>query len=107
MIELTEARIRQILAAAIADMEQTMSHAEKVLDVCERGDAREAMRRDGLRIRLAIAELPGAIAARSPFRSTRELRAVVDEEVRNVLSKLTSAEMTLRALGIPDDGAKA
>jgi hypothetical protein len=65
------------------------------------------MRYDALRIRLAIAELPGAIAARGPFRSTRELRAVVDEEVWNVLSRLTSAEMTLCALGIPDDGTKA
>jgi len=77
-----------------------MSHVEKVIDVCELGAARDAMRRDAIRIRLAIAELPGNIAARSPFRSAGELRAAVEEEVRGVLAQITAAEMTQRALGI-------
>jgi hypothetical protein len=106
MIEVSEARLRRILAEDLAAMSDAMRHAERAIDNCEPGPEKDAMRRDALKTHLAVVELPRAIAARSPFKSRKALRAAVDEEVRKVLSRITAAEMTLRALGIAIGGTK-
>jgi hypothetical protein len=106
MIEVSEAKIRTILASNLAEMSEAMRLAELAIDAVEPGAPKDAMMRGALRLHLAVCELPAVIAAGGPFASRKALRRAVDESVRSILSQITSVTMTLAALGVEDGKTK-